>query len=247
MGPGGVWSLQDLVSVAVDSLRRASEATELEQSVRGIDALGEVELHLVLADGLARHGFGVFREHPYPGVPGRLPRHAERERCDLVLTPSPGVRPIDPVACERARIESEATLFAEFVRASAEPGWAPEECAWVEIKAVGQHAYRDGIPGPNRSYSSELVGAFRDDLRKLAREPRAGFAAVLVVVFTTMGEVADHDVPVALSRCLDAGCVFDGPSSDGFGISDRIGNRWCSVWAARARGGDGLLGRGGRA
>lgn len=61
------WSLDDIADALADTLRERDAALTAEQAVYGLDALDEVELHPLLADGLARATpFGVLREQPYP-------------------------------------------------------------------------------------------------------------------------------------------------------------------------------------
>ncbi len=230
---GVLWDLEYLVKVAAGALEAVSAESDAEQAVRGVDALDEVDMHPILAEGFARAGFGVFREWPYPSLPllkrGKT-KTSERDRCDLVLTPAPGLSPRDPVAEARARAAAAATLFAGIVDEEVSAGCAALDCCWIEVKTVGQHVYRHGVPGPNAAYSSELTAAFATDLRKLGGERGVQHGVVLGVLFAASDEVLGHDVPIALHRCLDRGLSFGTPRREGFGIADRAGNRWCEVW-----------------
>lgn len=107
-----MWQAEAILEAAVGALRAREAAFAAEQGYRGLDSLDEVELHPVLADGLARelacdagaaeHGATrVLREQAYPaewrkkrGKRGKqgdqadaLPREQDRRRCDLVLIP----------------------------------------------------------------------------------------------------------------------------------------------------------------
>lgn len=245
------WELEHLVKVAADAIAATATAIDAEQAVRGVDALDEVDLHPILAEGFARAGFGVWREWPYPIqalLKGHKTKQSDRDRCDVVLTPGPGVRPRDPVAEERARAAAAAaTLFAGFVGEAqdeaAAAGCAAADCCWIEVKSVGQFVYRHGVPGPNSAYSSELTAAFATDLRKLGGERGIQHGVVLGVLFAATDEVLGHDVPIALHRCLDRGLSFGTPRREGFAIADRAGNRWCEVWGVPVnRAEEGLFG-----
>jgi len=225
-----VWDAQRLVEIVADGLADASRRSRLEQAVRGIDACSEVDLHPLLAASLEQAGFGVLREHPYPGDVARRRKRPERERCDLVLTAQCGLGVADPVAELLQKDRAAGTLFEH---AAAEPDraglTAPEDAFWMEVKAVGQFTYTQGVPGPNAAYSSELTGALTMDLAKLSREPAVRWGGLLLVMFTDEQRTAEHDLNVALHRALDKGVQMRPPRSAGFEIPDRIGNRWCEV------------------
>lgn len=235
------WDTEHIVKIAADSIAGWAAAADAEQAVRGVDALDELDLHPILAEGFARSGFGVTREWPFPGTGGvrgaiaraRKLKASERDRCDMVLTPRPGLSPADPVAEEAARRAAAATLFADVTGAPSEdapPLCAASECCWIEVKSVGQFVYRHGVPGPNSSYSSELTAAFATDLRKLGSDRVIQHGIALGVIFAAREEIIAHDVPIALHRCLDRGIRFGSPRRGGFPIADRAGNHWCEVW-----------------
>lgn len=240
------WDLEHLGKVAADALSASAAALDAEQAVRGLDALDEVDLHPILAEGFARAGFGVWREWPYPSqaLPKRhKTKQSDRDRCDVVLTPGPGVRPRDPVAEARARAAAAATLFAGVVGETEAAGCPAMDCCWIEVKSVGQFVYRHGVPGPNSVYSSELTAAFATDLKKLGGERGIQHGVVLGVLFAATDEVLGHDVPIALHRCLDRGLSFGTPRRAGFAIADRAGNRRCEVWGVPVnRAEEGLFG-----
>lgn len=194
-----------------------------------------------------REPWGVLREVPYPsdaGVKrsngrrsGGLPRRSERRRCDLVLLPTAGARLADP-AIESAAVRAGAgTLFEDQAGAMAatigraDRLVAAEDACWLEVKVVGQHCFRDGVPGPNSSYSGELTAALTDDVSKLASDPAVRQAAMVLVLFTSDDRTAEHDVAIALHRVLDRGVLFRAPVAVRTPIVDRIGNSVCSLIA----------------
>lgn len=227
-----MWVYAEILAGVARALARREGELRAEQAVRGLDALAELEFHPLLARALAAQGWGVWRETPYPGAPGepgRRPKRAQRERCDLVLTPGPDRPPVDPVAILRAHDAAAGTLFERQARAAPAPGTPPEECCWLEVKVVGQHAFTHGVPGANAAYSSDLTRALAEDVLKLNAEPRVRFGGVLVVLMTAEEGVAEHDMAIACHRALDRGARFRAPLREGFEITDRIGNRRCDA------------------
>lgn len=188
-------------------------------------------MHPVLAGGFEAAGLGVFREQPYPGDASLRPKHAARERCDLVLTTTPGLPLLDPVASLKAMDAAAGTLFADSAPSmlAAQPRTDPADALWIEIKSVGQFCYTHGVPGPNRAYSAELLTIARSDIPKLSKDPMIGSAAILVVLFTATREVASHDLTAFSHRCLDRDLPISTPATSGFPIPDIAGNAWCAV------------------
>lgn len=218
-----MWRPDQIADLAAAALQRRGDELRLEQAVRGLDALSEVEFHPLLADGLAAAGFGVALEFPYPGQPRRRPRFSERERCDLVLTPTPELAVLDPVALVRQEDEAAGTLFGG-VPAPPPPGIPPDEAYWIEVKLVGQFCFSNGVPGPNRTYASELLTNAAKDIPKLARDPVIRHAALLIILFTADRPTADHDLAAFMHRCLDRELPVGSPSLARFTIPDLIGN-----------------------
>lgn len=223
--------MEDVVERIAEALRDEERRLCAEQAVYGLDALDEVGLHPLLAAGLA--GAGIFREWPYPWegqADDPLPKASERERCDIVLTPSGELPPADRVAEAREIASVSGTLFESI--AAAEPGppsASPDETLWLEVKAVGQYTLREGVAQANRAYASELVGGPAEDLFKLAQEPGIEFGAAVLLLFAQSEEVAEHDVTEATHRILDRGAPTGSPVRRMVPIADRIGNSVVSV------------------
>lgn len=226
-----MWRHEDIADAAAAALERRSAALREEQSPRGLDALAEVDLHPLLAAGLAQAGFGVHPEQPYPGEVERRARRAQRERCDLVLTPAPEIALLDPVA-ELRQIDAAAGTLFEPIAESMVPsdrGAHPADAFWLEIKVVGQFTFTSGIPGPNRAYASELVGGPVEDLVKLEWDRAVRHGGSLVVLFTADESTARHDLGLLLHRCLDRELPVQSPAMRTFAIPDLIGNAACTV------------------
>ena len=231
-----MWAPESLAPVIVEAcargLQRRRDELVAEQAVRGIDALSEREIHPLLRASLEAAGLGAFAEVPYPGQPGKRPRHAERLKCDVVVTESSGLAVIDPVAELRAVDAAAGTLFApaaEEMAKGARRGVPPEESFWLEVKSVGQYCYTTGVPGPNRTYSGELLGVVPTDVPKLAADATIRHAGLMLVLFTETDAVAEHDLSVLMHRCLDRGLPVSWPVKESFGIPDMIGNRRCTL------------------
>lgn len=243
-----MWDWRRLAELVRDGLAAREQALREEQAVYGLDSLRETQMHPLLAETLAAGGFGVLREQPYPsavGSPGARPRKSARDRCDLVLTPQPGMALADPMESHREqdwlrgkgeRLETPS-LFAEMAAEELEQHsspWrqnavAPQDAAWIEVKVVAQFTFTQGVPGPNSAYSSELTGSLARDLAKLGDEPLVRSAAVLLVLFSQDERTAEHDVTMALHRCLDRGLRLRSPECIRFPILDRVGNAIASV------------------
>lgn len=238
VNPGGAWRPDEVASALLEGLRRAGERLDGEQAVHGPDALDERGLHAILAEGLASAGWGVAREAPYPGDVERGDR--ERDRCDLVVLPGPGLTLLDPVHGRR-RVEGGAgTLFAsvaEAMEAEAALGAvAPDEALWLEVKAIAQHTRRHGIPVPNRAYAGELVRGPAEDIAKLAFDGVITHAASVVVLFTETEDIARHDLLEMTARLLDRDLPVSTPSTALAPITERMGNACVAVAVLPLRG-----------
>lgn len=242
-----MWSADAIADAMIDALQARECELCAEQAVYGLDTLTEVEIHPLLASGLERAGLGVLREYPYPhewqskiaSSKSRtgLPEHRDRRRCDLVLTPSPGQRLDDALRAERTRREEaervRGSLFESIADRSPEPRDPalvyPEDALWLEIKLVNQFCVNSGVPGPNRTYSSELTRNPVADLRKLAEDKRVVHAGVAVILCACDEPTARHDLGVLAHRCLDRDLPIALPTIRATAIQDRIGNAVCAV------------------
>lgn len=221
------WSPADIASIAARALRDAAHALDTEQSPRGLDALDELALHPILAAAFAADNLGVHREQPYPGVMGH-PIRRDRERCDLVLTATPGLPLLDPVAVRREQRAAQDTLFAAIAVVSPDAAVSPtavacDDALWLELKSVGQFCFTDGIPGPNPSYVSDMTACVID-LSKLLRDPIILHAAALTIIFSQDERTLRHDAGVTLERALKRQLPVVDSVIECFPISDRIGN-----------------------
>lgn len=228
--PRAVWSIDEIALAAATGIATADRALRAEQAVRGIDAADELGLHAVIADGLAAAGLGVLREWPLPETTKRRPKATERERCDLVLLPEPGLVLQDPVGRANEADDAGETLFAPVAdRLFAEAGVEPSEAFWLEIKTAGQFVVREGVPGPNMRYTTDLVRLPAADIRKLGKQRAVSQAGVMIALFAQSDEVARHDLQVATHRWLDADAPIRSPVIQTVPISDRIGNAVAAV------------------
>ena len=224
-----MWSATELARIAADAIARRVEELRVEQAVRGVDALAELGLHPILRTGFEEAGFGVHAEQPYPGEPEARPRHAERERCDLVLTESAAARLIDPVASLLEADRLDGTLFAACDRSPEGGSSSPGDAFWLEVKVIGQNTFTRGVPGPNRTYSAEVLGGPAEDAIKLEWDPHIRHAGVLLVLFTENQETAAHDLTVLMHRLLDRELPVSSPVIEHVPIPDMIGNQVCTV------------------
>ncbi len=181
-------------------------------------------------------------EQPIDAAGARLPLPRERQRCDLVLFPEGSTfqRLDDEVQSgkksRRIRESGEGTLFASTARTEARLAMTgdasacpPEEAYWLEIKTVAQFAYSAGVPGPNRSYASELSRSLLSDVGKLSKDRRIHHAAAAVVLFTADQATSDHDLAIVSHRLLDRELPIQPPLRASFPVLDRVGNALCTV------------------
>jgi hypothetical protein len=234
-----MWRMTDILAALVDGIGTLDARLRAEQAVHGVDALDEVGLHPVLAETLSAAGFGVVREVVYPGEHATPVRRSARARCDLVVLPEPGMALEDPAAEQAVLLAGEGTLFAGLAAelGRSEGTVSPGDACWLEVKAVAQHAFVDGVPGPNRGYAEQLVRGPMADLVKLARDPSIWTGAAVVVLFCESEAVGDHDLHAAAHRLLDADLPVGSPEIGGVAIDDRVGNAWCGIGVYPVRAG----------
>lgn len=226
-----MWSRDLILELLTRTLRDQEHRLREEQAVNGLDRLSEVALHAVLARGAEAAGLGAFREVVYPCAPVPRSRLTERQRCDLVLTPSPLTPPLDPEEAHRAAAVSAGTLFEHSAPPVLEPGCPPEHGFWLEMKVVGQFAFNRGVPMPNAAYSSEISAGIAADHRKLAADALIRHGAAALVLFNSDADTARHDIRALAERSARRGIPGPLIHAD-FAILDRIGNRTCSVVVA---------------
>lgn len=220
-----------VVEAIASGIESAERALRDEQAVRGLDMLHELRLHTVVAQALEADGWGVLHEAPYPTPPSVRARRSERDRCDFVLTPRPGQRLRDAVELARHEDERRATLFAAIADGAAgdECGIDPQDAVWIELKTTGQFTCRDGIGGPNLSYSGDLIRGPGLDIRKLGSDPAIAHGVAVLAMFATDERVARHDLTEAAHRMLDTGACFATREVAVLPITDRIGNSVCAI------------------
>ncbi|HEY8379737.1 MAG TPA: hypothetical protein VIK91_24770 [Nannocystis sp.] len=207
--PAVHWRWDDLADALASGLRGAAAEVELEQAVRGLDALGELELHPLLRSALRARGYGVAAEVRFPRDCG-LRRRSEGARCDMVVTPDG--RPL-------AEPNGQLGLF------TAPDAVALSDAAWIEVKVVAQYGER----GPNRAYAAALQRPVWKDIQKLAADPDIRHAAVLLVLFTADAEIAAHDLDAWSARASLQGLPLLPREQRPLPIGDRLGNRLCTV------------------
>jgi hypothetical protein len=203
------WSWPAVADALEAGLKRAAEAVELEQAVRGLDSLSELGLHPVLHQGLRDAGYGVHPEQRYPRDRGRR-RRSEGSRCDIVLTPEG--RPL-------VGDETQLGLFAPAAPV------ALADALWIEVKVVAQFREME----PNRAYEQALQNPVWKDVEKLASDPDLAHAGVLLIVFTADEEIAWHDLDVWAARAQDLGLPLRAREQRSVPIGDRLGHRLCTV------------------
>lgn len=211
------FDLSTLADQLEQTVHRREQELRLEQAVYGIDKLSEIELHALLADGLAGH-YCVAREVHYPSTAGRKLTH--RNRCDLVLTP-PG-RPL--------RLDHKPPdLFSPTDAAD------PTEALWLEVKVAWQ--FREG-GARHAGYGAQWRDAVVADLRKMEDDALIQEAALLLVVFNENEEVLHKDLDLFETVLARQEVLAGFRQSRSIGILDRMGHRLCTaaLWPTIQRG-----------
>ncbi len=203
------WCIASLTDAIESGLRKEEVRLHAEQSVLGLDARDEVTLHELLESSLSRETYGVHREVRYPRARAHR-RRSVGDRCDLVLTPDD--RPLQIP-------ETAATLFED------QSAVALEDAFWLEVKVVSQFVEEGG----NGAYSSNLLSTVREDVTKLSKDRGILHAGLLILLFTATPEIAEHDLGIWQDKCLEKGLPIAAPCSRTIPISDRRGNRFCTI------------------
>ena len=217
------WDDEEILALAGAALEAESRILDDGQEPKGLDSFTEKQIQEIAARGIEGGGYLVLREEVFPSIRRAGARRSQRERCDLAVLPK------GASAVRESREHSESLAFG----GAAEAG--PDEVYWLEMKVLGQFEYRKGIPVPNRQYTTNLIKAFCDDLIKLDDDPLIRSACVIQVLFVESEKVAEHDIAVAMGRCIDRGIIPSTPRVRSFPIADRIGNRLCTVWQTTLR------------
>ncbi|MEX0876049.1 MAG: hypothetical protein WD114_01200, partial [Phycisphaerales bacterium] len=126
---------------------------------------------------------------------------------------------------------ASGTLFeaAAVVRGPGPGEIDPGDAYWIEIKAIAQHRYVDGVPGPNGNYARELLTWPRADIVKLASDPAIRHGASLVVLFTEEEESGAHDLSMTMRELIDGDLPVSMPELETFPICEHAGNAWCTL------------------
>ncbi len=214
-----MWDVAHVCETAMAGLSARALECDAEQTPTGIDTLDEVQLHPLMRRGLLEGGYNVLAEQRYPADREKK-RRSHGERCDIVLTRSPGEDLIDPLLAD--------TLFAGH-------GARAEDAFWIEVKVVHQFAVIDGAVKDGVPYTSQLLQQATQDVRKISGAASLPWRAMLIVLFAVDKSVAEHDLIAWAHHCLDQGLNVQSPVVRGFAMTDRIGNAWCSVGLARVR------------
>ncbi|MFK7883763.1 MAG: hypothetical protein AB8F26_06220 [Phycisphaerales bacterium] len=226
-----MWVFSEIADGIVAGLTGAERQLAEEQAVAGLDSMREIDLHPLIARSIEDLGYGIEREAVFPGQHAAAVKRSARARCDVVVLPEAGRRLEDPAAEQAVLLASEGTLFdglADEMGPLDEPV-AAGEALWLEIKGVAQHAYVEGVPGPNRLYGSKLVRGVMEDVVKLASDPSLWHAAAVMLLFAESEEIARHDLAAVAHQLLDDDVPVGVPEIRGTPILDRVGNAWCGV------------------
>jgi len=224
-------ALEQILDATLTSLANHADLLDIEQAVGGLDSLAELQLHQLVERGLKKSGFGVHREAFYPSDGDAYTNKNHRQRCDFALTLNPDLKLHDPVHEMQQLAMAQSTLFADIPQSALDLSSSspPEDAWWIEVKSCSQHAYRDGIPSPNPSYTHELVTGLQADVCKLSADPQIWHGCVLVVVFTESEDIAKHDLNQAARVCLDQALPIRSPTIGCRSITDRAGNGCVAV------------------
>ena len=226
-----MWSRIEILNTIQTGLEQESALLSEQQAVRGIDALRETDLHLLIYQSFSTSPFGQLREVYYPTSDVEVPRGSQRDRCDLVLLPDKKKSLFDPVDAHKELLKASGTLFEPI---AAPPAIGADQCdpsdaMWVEIKVIPQFRYVDGVPGPNSKYAHELLSGPSNDVVKLSADPVIRYASVLVVLFSELEEAGPHDISMAMRELIDRDLPVGMPELTTFAIDDRCGNAFCTL------------------
>lgn len=212
-------------------LQHVNSCLLAEHAYAGLDSFSEIQLHPLLCQGFAGSSLGALREIGYPSSPMNRPNDAQRQRCDLVLTPRSNQCLFDPIDEQRTRDKALGTLFETAIDLhEPDPDDAlPQDAFWIEVKSVAQFSYVDGVPRPNTKYTSEMLGGPESDVIKLASDPLIHFGASLIVLFSKEQETGYHDIAASAAAMIEHDLPISLPEIQSFEITNYAGNEWCTL------------------
>lgn len=226
-----MWSTAEILVAIRQHLVSHDRALRDQQSLRGIDSLREIDLHPLVSQSFTRTEQIAFRECHYPTSSHELPKATHRDRCDLVMIPTGKKSLYDPVDAHKELQSASGTLFEAIAAPPvvSQSQCVPEDAFWIEIKAIAQHRYVDGVPVPNAKYAHELLSGPIADVVKLASDPQIRHAGVLALLFTELEEAGIHDLSIAIREMIDRDLPVGMPDYETFPIVDLGGNAWCTL------------------
>jgi len=229
--PARVWYTQEILCLMSHHLQSIDSDLRAQQAYLGLDSYPEIQLHPLLCQAFAASHYGTLREVGYPSSPRDRPNEAQRQRCDLVLTPGSDQPLFDPIHEQREQDKALGTLFEAFSSTNQpDPNEVvPQSAFWLEVKSVAQFCYVDGVPGTNGKYTSELLSGPRSDVLKLATEPMIHHAAALVILFSQDQATGPHDIMAAVNEMIESALPISIPELESFPITDHAGNAWCTL------------------
>jgi len=205
-----MWVPQDMLHAVKVGLTEKAGIYDTEQAVRGLDALDEISIHPIIQKAFRAPGYGVFPEERFPS--DRLKKNrSEGKRCDIVLTPNN--KPL-------ASPDRENTLFDPPNTVNLEDAY------WLEVKTTSQFTTNGE---PNRRYSAELMAPVRNDVHKLAKDPKVSHAGILLIVYVAETAIFEHDLTIWQQSCIERGYPIGTPLRTKFTISDRIGHQYAAI------------------
>jgi hypothetical protein len=209
--------LDILATQVADAIAAREAELRLEQAVYGLDALDELPLQAIVADGLTKH-YSVAREVHYPSSVGR--KLSNRRRCDVVLAPAGA-----PLRLDR----EPPSLFDASVFT------LPADAFWLEVKAAFQFR---SIDVRHKGYGQQWRGAVVDDLRKMDADPLIRHAALLLIVFTESREVVEKDLDLLEDVLAQKEVLAGFRQVRHVDIIERMGHRICTaaIWPTIERG-----------
>lgn len=224
-------SHDSIIDVTINALLSKANELDAEQSVRGIDALQELQVHALLEDAFTAAALGVHREAHYPSQGDAYTKATNRNRCDFAFTGNQQQSLIDPAQELKQLALAQDTLFAASATSPHTPenSCPPDQAYWLEIKVCAQHAYRDGVPSPNPKYDHEIINGLQSDIHKLSTDEHIWHAGAMIVLFTENDQFARHDLSKAAQVCIDQGLPVRSPLIATESINDRAGNGCVAV------------------